>query len=271
MPWTKLKNIILLILILTNLCLLGLVVSQNLQDSRQHSQTRESTIRFLSDRGVQVDEAVIPQSIDLLVQTVERDLEEEKAAAERLLQGEVETEARGGEVYRYYNSKGSVQFHSDGTFLAQLEPGVYPVGEDREADCAAALEAVSFEGILLEETEERLVFRKIWNQVPLFGQNVTVICTQGSVSEISGEHRILSHPKADLTQHTISVPTALVRFLNGVSALGDVCNRIDRIEPGYLCSASLSGSMTMTPVWQVTTDVGIYQLDTTAGTVKRAE
>ena len=75
MPWTKLKNIILLILILTNLCLLGLVVSQNLQDSRQHSQTRESTIRFLSDRGVQVDEAVIPQSIDLLVQTVERDLE----------------------------------------------------------------------------------------------------------------------------------------------------------------------------------------------------
>ena len=271
MPWTKLKNMILLILVLTNLCLLGLVVGQSLQDSRQHRQTRENTIRFLSDRGVTVDESVIPDSIDLTAQSVERDLEEEKAVAQRLLQGEVETEARGGEVYRYYNSSGSVQFHSDGTFLAQLEPGVYPVGEDREEACAAALEAAGFEGALVEETEEGLVFRKLWDQVPLFGQNVTVVCDQDSVSEIFGEHRLLSRPKADPTRHTISVPTALVRFLNGVSALGDVCNRIDRIEPGYLCSASLSGSMTLTPVWQVTTDVGIYQLDATTGTVKRAE
>ena len=72
MPWTKLKNIILLILVLTNLFLLALVVSQSLQNSRQNSQTREHTILFLSERGVEVSEESIPQSIELLPQTAER-------------------------------------------------------------------------------------------------------------------------------------------------------------------------------------------------------
>ena len=96
MPWTKLKNVILLILVLTNLFLLGLVVSQSLQNRRQDSQTREHTILFLSERGVEVDEENIPQSIDLLPQTAERDLEKEQQTAAELLKGEVEQEARGG-------------------------------------------------------------------------------------------------------------------------------------------------------------------------------
>lgn len=269
MPWTKLKNVILLILVLTNLFLLGLVVSQSLQNRRQDSQTREHTILFLSERGVEVDEENIPQSIDLLPQTAERDLEKEQQTAAVLLKGEVEQKARGGEIYRYSNQQGWVQFHGDGSFSAQLEPGVYPA-EEKEEGCIAALEAVGFEGTLLEETEEGLIFQETWNGVALFGQQVSVFCAEGSVSTISGQ-RLMGEPKEDQTRKTITVSTALVRFLNGVSTLGDVCNRIDRVEEGYLCTASLTGAMTLTPAWQVTTDTGTYQLDTVTGTVRRSE
>ena len=269
MPWTKLKNIILLILALTNLFLLGLVVSQNLQNSRQNSQTRQSTILFLRERGVQVEEESIPQSVDLVPQTADRDLGAERLAAQALLKGEVETEARGGEIYRYENDLGWIQFHSDGTFSAWLEPGAYPVGGDREAGCAAALEAMGFEGTLTDEEGEELTFRQSWNEIPLFSQQVTVVCSGESVSTISGQ-RLLGQPKEDPGRTTISVSTALVRFLNGVSTLGDVCNEIDRVEAGYVCTAALSGSMAMTPVWQITTDTGVYQLDTVTGEVRRA-
>ena len=47
MPWTKLKNIILTILVLTNLCLLSLVAGPAIQGRRQLSQAREEAIRFL--------------------------------------------------------------------------------------------------------------------------------------------------------------------------------------------------------------------------------
>lgn len=269
MPWTKLKNIILLILVLTNLFLLGLVVSQSLQNKRQDSQTWEHTILFLSERGVQVEEEKIPQSIDLLPQTAERDLDKEQQTAAALLKGEVDREARGGEIYRYSNAQGWVQFHGDGSFSAYLEPGVYPA-EEKKAGCAAVLEALDFEGTLLEETGESLIFQEMWNGVPLFGQKVSVSCAGGSVSAISGQ-RLTGELNEDQTRSTITVSTALVRFLNGVSTLGDVCNRIDRVEEGYLCTASMTGSMTLTPAWQVTTDTGIYQLDTVTGTVRRAE
>ena len=80
MPWTKLKNIILLILALANLFLLTMVVSQELQDRQAREQTWQGAVRFLTQQGVQVEERVIPQTMELSPQTVRRDLEGERAA-----------------------------------------------------------------------------------------------------------------------------------------------------------------------------------------------
>ena len=82
MPWSKIKNIILAILAVTNLALLVLVGGQTIQDRRLLSQAREDAIQFLRGRGVEVDESIIPQSMELKPQIVERDLAgEERAAA----------------------------------------------------------------------------------------------------------------------------------------------------------------------------------------------
>ena len=81
---------------------------------------------------------------------------------------------------------------------------------------------------------------------------------------------LVGRPLEDSSRRTVSVATALIHFLNGVSALGDVCNRIDAIEPGYVTAVSLSGPTALTPVWRVTTDTGAYQLDTVTGGVARA-
>ena len=146
MPWTKLKNIILAILAATNLCLLLLVGGQAIQGGRMEAQARESAIQFLRNRGVEVDESIIPQRMELEPQAVERDMEGEERVAAALLQGSVTAESRGGEVYRYYNENGSVQFHSDGAFSAQLDPSAFPLGEDRRAGCLALMEGIGFSG-----------------------------------------------------------------------------------------------------------------------------
>ena len=101
MPWSKLKNVILAILAVTNLALLALVGGQAIQGSRLLSQAREDAIQFLWNRGVEVEEGIIPQSMELLPQTVDRDLAGEEMAASALLGAPVAAESRGGEVYRY--------------------------------------------------------------------------------------------------------------------------------------------------------------------------
>ena len=131
MPWTKLKNVILVILAAANLFLFILVAGPAIQSRRIAGEARAEALRFLQSRGVQVAEDAVPQAMGLPPQRLERDLEGEQRAAAALLGSPVTAEARGGEVYRYYNEKGSVQFHSDGAISAQLEPAAFPLGEDR--------------------------------------------------------------------------------------------------------------------------------------------
>ena len=271
MPWTKLKNIILLILALANLFLLTMVVSQELQARRAREQTWQGTVDFLARQGVQVDEAILPRTVDLPPQTAQRDLEGERAAAQALLGGEVTMEALGGEVYRYYNDSGSIQFHSYGAFSAQLEPGAFPAEGGPVQTAQTALSAIGFQGELLEEGADALLFRQTWEGAPLFNQEVTVRCSEEGLTALENGHRLVGEPREDPSRQTISASTALVSFLNGVSALGDVCSRMDAIQPGYAVTPALSGGMTLTPVWRVTTDTGAYQLDTVTGQVTRLE
>ena len=269
MPWSKMKNIILAILVVTNLALLALVGGQAIQDSRLLSRAREDSIQFLRTRGVEVDEDIVPQGMELTPQIVERDLEREERAAAALLGSPVTAESRGGEVYRYFNERGSVQFHSDGTFSAQLEPGACPVGEDRAAGCADLMERMGFQGKVLEENGDSFLFRQTWEGWPLFSQQVTLVCEGDRLAAVTAGRQLAGKSREDTGRRTITVATALVDFFNGVGALGDVCNRIDAIEPGYAASTSLSGPILLTPVWRVTTDTGAYQLDTVTGAVTR--
>ena len=269
MPWTKLKNIILAILAATNLCLLLLVGGQAIQGGRMEAQARESAIQFLRNQGVEVDESIIPQRMELEPQAVERDMEGEERVAAALLQGSVTAESRGGEVYRYYNENGSVQFHSDGAFSAQLDPAAFPLGEDRREGCLDLMARMGLEGDILAESGQELTFRQTLAGRPLFTQQVTLVCEDGGLSAITAGRQMVGKPQEDPARTTITVSTALISFLNGVSALGDVCNRIDAIEPGYITAASLSGPTALTPVWRVTTDTGAYQLDTVTGAVTR--
>lgn len=269
MPSSKIKNLILIILLLTNVCLLILVGGQAVQGSRMRSQAREEAIRFLRGRGVQMEESIIPQSMGLRPQVAERDLEGEERAAAALLDGPVTAESRGGEVYRYFNENGSVQFHSGGVFSAQLEPDAFPLGPDRAAGCLVLMERMGLQGDILEESGDELLFRQTWEGSPLFTQQATLVCQGDRLAAITSGRQLSGSPQEDTSRQTITVATALIDFLNGVSVLGDVCNRIDRIEPGYVTAASLSGPTVLTPVWRVTTDTGAYQLDAVTGGVTR--
>lgn len=268
MARSKLKNIVLLLLALTNLALLYFVVQKEFQDERMRRQARESAVSFLEERGIRV-KAQTPGDVSLAPQTVERDRAREAVLAAALLKGEAEEESRGGEVYRYYNKNGFVQFHNDGAFSAEFSPGVFPLGGDRERVCLEALALLDFRGELVGEEADSLTFRQLWEGSPLFTQQVTLVCGEDCLTAMTAGRRLMGTPAADSRREPITVPTALFSFYNGLKALGDVCSRIDGIAQGYVGTASLSGSMELTPVWRITTDTGAYQLDTLTGTLSR--
>lgn len=273
METPKLKNIVLLILALTNLFLLIFVVRQEGQERAQQKKARLEAIHFLENKGIQVEESRVPGQMTLAPQTVERDQEREQALAAQLLGGEVQAQDRGAGVCRYYNEQGSIQFHSDGSFSAQFSRGLFPLEKAAEQECQSLLSKLDFEGEVLESGTEagkdRLTFRQLWEGRPVFTQQVTLEMEGGCITAMDAGRRLVGQPVPDQSRSTVTVATALVEFLNGLNSLGDVCSRVDDITQGYAAGTSLSGPMTLTPVWRIGTDTGSYQLDLVTGSLIR--
>jgi len=272
MEWRKLKNIILLILLALNLALALLIGGPALSDYYRESQADREAVAFLERKGIGFGDTMIPDPADLRPMTVDRAREEEARLARKMLGEDAMQEARGGEVYRYTSSLGVVQFHSDGSFWAQLAPGAFPTGEEPERAALELLARLEFTGetVPLEEAgENTLTIRQVWNDAHLFNQQATVLWDSGDIMEIIGGRRLYGEPAVDESRHTITRATALVDFYNGLNQLGDVCSRVDEIVPGYLSATSLKRQMALTPVWRITTDTGAYQLDLVTGKVER--
>ena len=270
MEGPKLKNIALLILVLTNLCLLVFVLQGELQGSYFSWQSRSNAVRLLvEEKGVKLEESLIPDQIRLTPQTVTRDLEQEGALAARLLGDSVQAENRGAGVYRYFNRQGSLQFHSDGAFSGEFSQGALPLEGDQVQACLTLLEELDFQGELLEKGENTLTFRQLWQGAPLFNQQVTLEIQEGCLVAMTGGRRLVGEPEEDLSRSTVTVATALIESYNGINALGYVCSRIDSITQGYVSSTALNGPMTLTPVWRLVADTGEYQLNTVTGEVTR--
>lgn len=279
LEWGRIKTIILAILVVTNLSLLAFVVQRGYQSRRAETLARENAILFLQNNGISLDEDLIPREIGLLPQTVERDLLQEAKAASDLLGGGVQEQSWGGGMYRYYNDKGYLQFHSDGSFQGEFVKGVFPAGDAPDFS-RQLLQKLNFDGEEIastasstgDSTESAVTLRQKWRGAPIFNNQVTLRYQDGALSSMTDGRRLLGEPELDPTQTPISVPTALFQFYHGLTALGDVCSRIDGITEGYVSSAaSVTGASALTPTWYISTDTGAYLLNALTGSLSRAE
>lgn len=269
MEWPKLKNIILILLIFTNVCLLFLLGGPAWQERQFRHQTRVDAIQFLNRKGIEVSEWVVPEQVEPTHQVARWNVQQEQLKAQAVLGQNMSQEIRGGEVYRYENEKGAVQFHSDGAFSLQLQPESFPVGENPEQAALALLEKLGMEAEILERSEYSVVVRQVWQGNAVLNEEFCVEWNEVGLTRIADGRRLIGTPTQIAGSKTITVATALITFLNGLDELGDVCSGIRGITQGYTSSAPLSGPMELTPVWRIETDAGVYQLDMISGQLNR--
>lgn len=269
MEWRKLKNIVLIILLALNLALAILIGTPRLSAYARESQAEREAVLFLEEKGIGVSLDQLPEGEGHQPLTAERDLQAEETMARGLLGETTIREMQGGEVYRYVSERGMIQFHSDGSFWAEFAANRFPLEGDGRGAALAVLEKLGFSGEIMEEGEDFLTLRQCLEQGCLFNQQATVTWNEEGIMAISPGRRLYGTPAADAGRMSIDRATALISFYNGLSRMGDVCSRIDHIEPGYISATSLHRVMTLTPVWRVTTDTGTYQLDLVGGELER--
>lgn len=274
MEGAKIKNIVIVILLLLNIFLLFLVAGRRVEDIQSCETARLRAIQIIQDSGVALDETIVPREMDLTTRQASRDQEREGELAAALLGGAVTAQARGGEVYRYYNGAGFVQFHSTGEFAAEFEQGQTPLGQSTAAAHAAeVLATLGFDGDVVEDTVVHgtgtVTVRQRVEQTPVLSCQAAVNYADGQMVSITNARRVFGQPEKVEAEESLTVATALMRLYNGLREMGDIYNAIETITPAYTMSVSLSGPARLTPVWYVRTDTGAYQLDTQTGQLSR--
>lgn len=273
MEWPKLKNIIILILLLANLFMVSLVLVQERSAVRYRQQALDNAVSVLESNGIRVDRERIPDSEESEILTVARDTETEDALASALL-GECEAAELGGGRRAYESAKGTAEFRGNGNFSVSFSGGGRSArksgGEEEHA--AAVLKEIGLSARLTGRTDTDggtvLTYCQTWKNVPIYSCAITLEYENGSLRSISGLRLMGTPQTAGDGGEPISAPTALIRFLNGIGDLGDVCGEIIAMESGYILTASAEETR-LIPAWYVTTDTGTYSLNALTGALER--
>ena len=262
MEWSKLKNIILLLLVSVNAFLLILVGVQESRAARYEEDTRQAAVRVLEQSGITFGPERVPQEAGLSPLTVTRDRESEAIVAQTLL-GDVSREGENDVRHRYSSVQGTAEFSMNGTFSVRFQPGAWAKEHERSYEDASqsCQERIDFQGTLISsESGERpgqtvLTYYQNWEGTPLFSCQVTLLWQDDTL----------------LRMETLSAATVLVRFLAGVTEGGFVCSRIDEMNAGYLIVSGTTRPVELTPVWRITTDSGAYYVDAITGELSPTE
>ena len=277
MEGRKLKNIVIIILLLLNGFLLVPVGGRRAQSTHSRDAALDSAVEILRGSGIHLEDGVVPRTADLPERQAVRELALEQEQAAHLLGGEVTVQARGGDVYRYENEAGWLQFHSTGEFLGEFEPGAFAVGEeDVVRHAARLLSQLTFDGRVsqklefggAEHSDWSITFVQTLDGALVLDRQVTLHYLNGSLVSLSGR-RVPGQPVLTGERSAVSAATALMRLYNGLNELGDVYNRIQTIEPAYRLSVSLSDPVRLIPAWYVKTDTGEYSMELQSGQVSR--
>lgn len=271
MESAKLKNIILLILLITNALLLGLMVFQRVEAHQHRRQALSDAVELLEQRGISVEIQDIPDDDFPQPMTLERDTPWELERFTDLL-GQGTTLTQRGLVSLYTGPLGSAEVRADGGFSVTFAQGAYPVAQDLSDHAQSLVQRLGFSADLTgrEATAEGEVLTLVqrYNGHPVFSCTLRVHYEQGRLHSLQGVR--LMGPSADAAQgQSLSVPTLLVRFRSGIIDSGDACTAIRSAAQGYVLSADVSGTLRLTPVLRLETDTNPYVVNALTGELSR--
>ncbi len=273
MEWHRVKNIVIVILLLINGFLLVLVGTRKSEALRYEQSALEGAILVLQDNGISLTEDVIADRTGRDPGTVERSLALEGQLASALLGESVEGVNRGGGLYIYTAQGGQISFRSGGELSSVLEDHPRWHADDPEAHAAGLAGALGLE-LRLEDSEISMgsgavEYRQLMDGAPLFSCGITFAYEDSRLVKVSGT--LLPAEEAGLESgQLLSLPTVLMNLLDEVLSSGSVSSAILAVEPGWLPKQSFNDAVELEPVWHITTNTTDYYVDGLTGEVDPA-
>jgi len=264
MPASKLKNLVILILLLCNVFLLILVVPGRLAAQQQRDALREELGALYAGYGLTLPEGKLPEGRDLYLLEAQYDAEAALTAAQALLGEQVLSESASGSYQSTYTSAlGKCTIRRD-SLSAALALGDVVSGSLRTAT-RKTLNQMNFAidtlgSVVSEGAVNTVTARQSIAGAAVFSCELTFTYKGGVLQSVSGGYCPAAETLTAIgSQTSISCADALVAFLNSMEQTGWVGSAITAIDQGYLLAESAGAStVQLIPVWCLDTDTGTF-------------
>lgn len=261
----RLKNIIILILLLLNGFLLFSLAQRRAAERDAFRRTAEQLVALFQEDGMTLDPEAISQDAPPESVTLARDTTLEEQAAAFLLGEALSSSDQGGGIYHYAGAAGEALFRSSGGFEAS---GTLAEGDGVPDFCLDFCRAFSFAppSIRLDE-EGSGVFTAaaVYDKLPVVNCAVTFTVEEGVLTSVGGTLLPKSGTPA-AAEEPLSAAGALVAFqrLRRESAVV-----VSTVTETLLCYElqNAGAAMTLVPVWRIVTDTEDYYVSCRTGAV----
>lgn len=267
MRWSKIKNIIILLLVVVNGFLLGQVGVREWRSHRDQQETRERMVDILARNDVTYLPEEVPGDLGLSVCRVTLSPFGEAEAA--VLVGDIAGVQTSGGRTVYTGAQGTAALSAAGELTVEFTSGSL-LSE------GLVLDRLSKLGVRLERTgtfdeagETGVNYTQLWGGVPVSGMTASLTFSGQTPHTLT--LRCLTGTEEVLpSEETLTAATALARLLNELSrGEGYVCSQITDMYAGYVSGSG--DPVTLTPAWFIETDTWRFIVDAVTGVVTAAE
>lgn len=273
MDTVKAKNFIIIVLLLMDGILLALFGADMVRAGSAESSALEGAIEVLNENGISVSEEIDFIHGAMSVYTTARDEQLERQHVTALM-GESEYSDQGGSIIAYsaLDGGGEATFRGVGGIQALLRNWSAPAEFDAEAEARSMAAALGIEVLTGSGTAQVNVNESGRGTVVLFCAhegvliiNCRLIFTFDGSSVVIEGTRPLDTVTSGAEVDVLDAPTVLMRFLEHLRELGQVCSQISSADMAYYFTATAAGDGTLQPVWRISTDTGVFYLNAVTG------
>lgn len=268
---SKLKNIIILILLALNIFLLAAVITDKNQSGYVRQQAWQSAVSALNGVGVSVSDDVDGAIDAPRVYTLRRNTATERAMLERLL-GRVSVEDLGGNIWYYSSAKGRASLRGSGETDMLLSSGVWNTGRDAARSVFRLMNKLGLpcdEESLIQDSQDegKYTVNCAWKGGRVYNAPMTFYLSEDSVIMVTGT-RVFDDVEQDSGDGVMDELSAMMRFYEIIIEEDWSCTGLKDLDVGYVQSVTVSDESTLTPVWRFSTDTGQLYINAVTGRIE---
>ena len=262
----RLKNIIILILLLLNGFLLFSLGQRRTMQRNAYHRTVEQLVDLFQEDGMELDPGAISQDTPPSGVTLARDTALEEQAAAFLLGGEtLSSSDQGGGIFHYAGAAGEALFRSSGAFEAS---GTLAAGERIEDFCRDFCRTFSYDAPDIRlDGEGNGVFtaQGVYGKLPVFNCAVSFTVENQVLAAVSGT-LLPKTGAAAAGEEPLSASGALLAFQRMRRESAAVVSTVTDTRLCYELQTA-GASMSLTPAWRIVTDTEDYYVNCQSGAV----